>query len=81
MRIGSHTLNEDQAKWAREFAENIANQAKKEAVSKLNAKLEIGDLKEFLAWYWIKAPKPEPVAEEEPVSEDPIFIEKEKSEE
>lgn len=81
MRIGSHALSEDEVKWAEHFAESIANQAKKEAVSELNAKLEIGDLKEFLAWYWIKKPKPESVVEEEPTKEDSIYTEKDAGEE
>lgn len=71
MRIGKKELNEDEAKWATQFADSIANESCKRCVSALNAKFEIDDIKDFLVSAW--SAKSKPVFEEpepEPIDDD-----------
>jgi hypothetical protein len=68
MRIGNNELNENESEWAKNFAENIANQACKQTISALNIKCSQDDVKALLAWLWSK--KSEPVVEDLPEPEE-----------
>jgi len=77
MRIGNTELNQNETEWAVKFADSIANQATKQAISALNAKFTIDDLKVFLAEQFTKkadfVEEPVEIAVDEELDEDEEF--------